>query len=226
MVAAHRADEVRARDGRNLRCSTTSTGQRRSMRCRRPISSDQRRGHWRKSSSKPCQLKWALITGFLSRAEWHGRGPASVIFGFSLLFVVRFLAHFTKAGHYLSAVLPEHAGPRYRAFECCGCAGQVLSVLYPAYHLQIENDVYSQIGLVMLICLAARTRSYREFAKEEDENGDPWWMLGGSRRSKTSSASHSDDVLWRSFLASCRSGQRRRGIVARQIMVTPVIGAC
>jgi len=94
----------------------------------------------------------------------------------------------------------------------------------PAYMVQIEGDVYSQIGLVMLIGLAAKNAILIvEFAKDEYENGKPLVdaALEGARLRlrpilMTSFAFILGTVpLWTATGA---------GSVARQIMGTTVIG--
>src|ERR1700719_2059291 len=100
----------------------------------------------------------------------------------------------------------------------------MFSALYPAYMVQIENDVYSQIGLVMLIGLAAKNAILIvEFAKDEFEKGKPLVdaALEGARLRLR-------PILMTSFafILGClplwtASGA---GSVARQIMGTTVIG--
>jgi HAE1 family hydrophobic/amphiphilic exporter-1 len=100
----------------------------------------------------------------------------------------------------------------------------VLQNFLPAYMVQIEADVYSQIGLVMLIGLAAKNAILIvEFAKDEYENGKPLVdaALEGARLRlrpilMTSFAFILGTVpLWTATGA---------GSVARQIMGTTVIG--
>jgi HAE1 family hydrophobic/amphiphilic exporter-1 len=99
-----------------------------------------------------------------------------------------------------------------------------VQAFYPAYLVQIENNVYSQIGLVMLIGLAAKNAILIvEFAKDEYESGKPLVeaALGGARLRLR-------PILMTSlaFILGCAplwfaSGA---GSVARQIMGTTVIG--
>ena len=95
---------------------------------------------------------------------------------------------------------------------------------YPAYMVQIESDVYSQIGLVMLIGLAAKNAILIvEFAKDEFEKGKPLVdaALEGARLRLR-------PILMTSFafILGCvplwiATGA---GAVSRQIMGTTVIG--
>jgi hydrophobic/amphiphilic exporter-1 (mainly G- bacteria), HAE1 family len=150
--------------------------------------------------------------------------PAPVIFGFSLLFVFLVLAALYESWSLPFGVLLGTSGAVFGAFGILWLRRAVLTAFYPAYMVQLENDVYSQIGLVMLIGLAAKNAILIvEFAKERYENGTPL-----VEAALEAARLRLRPVLMTSFafILGCvplwtASGA---GSVARQIMGTIVIG--
>jgi len=149
---------------------------------------------------------------------------SSVIFGFSLLFVFLILAALYESWTLPFSVLLSTPVAVFGAFGVLWLRRTLLIYFAPPYMVQIENDVYSQIGLVMLIGLAAKNAILIvEFAKDELEKGKPLAdaALEGARLRLR-------PILMTSFafILGCvplwiATGA---GAVSRQIMGTTVIG--
>ncbi|HVB34119.1 MAG TPA: multidrug efflux RND transporter permease subunit [Patescibacteria group bacterium] len=149
---------------------------------------------------------------------------ATTIFGLSLLFVFLILAALYESWTLPFSVLLS------TPVAVCGAFGVLLlrrlfvEKFYPAYMVGINNDVFSQIGMVMLIGLSAKNAILIvEFAKKQYEEGKSLAeaALGGARLRLR-------PILMTSFafILGCvplwiASGT---GSVARQIMGTTVIG--
>lgn len=149
---------------------------------------------------------------------------STTIFGISILFVFLILAALYESWSLPFSVLLSTPVAVFGAFGVLLLRRYLVQAFYPPYMVQIENDVYSQIGLVMLIGLAAKNAILIvEFAKDEYEKGKPLVdaaLTGARLRLRP--------ILMTSlaFIFGCvplwfASGT---GSVARQIMGTTVIG--
>jgi HAE1 family hydrophobic/amphiphilic exporter-1 len=150
--------------------------------------------------------------------------PAAAIFGFSLLFVFLILAGLYESWSLPFSVLLSTPVAIFGAFFILWLRRTLLSAFLPSYMVQIESDVYSQIGLVMLIGLAAKNAILIvEFAKEQYEQGKPLAeaALEGARLRLRPILMTSFAFILGAVPLWTATGA---GAVARQIMGTAVIG--
>jgi HAE1 family hydrophobic/amphiphilic exporter-1 len=150
--------------------------------------------------------------------------PPAAIFGFSLLVVFLILAALYESWSLPFSVLLSTPVAVFGAFFVLWLRRALLGKFLPPYLVQIETDVYSQIGLVMLIGLAAKNAILIvEFAKDAHENGQPVVdaaLAAGRLRLRP--------ILMTSFafVLGCVPlwTATGAGSVSRQIMGTTVIG--
>jgi len=149
---------------------------------------------------------------------------ATAIFGFSILFVFLILAALYESWSLPFSILLSTPVAVLGAFGILWLRRAITGLYLPPFMMQIENNVYSQIGLVMLIGLAAKNAILIvEFARNAYRKGKPLAdaALEGARLRLR-------PILMTSFafILGClplwfASGA---GSVARRIMGTTVIG--
>ncbi len=150
--------------------------------------------------------------------------PTWAIFGLSLVFVFLILAALYESWTLPFSVLLSTPMAVFGAFAALWLRRWIMELYLPAYRVQIENDVYSQIGLVMLIGLAAKNSILIvAFAKAEYERGRPL-----AEAALEAARLRLRPLLMTSFafILGCvplwtASGA---GSIARQVMGTAVIG--
>jgi HAE1 family hydrophobic/amphiphilic exporter-1 len=164
-----------------------------------------------------------LGMSFQEKQTQQGVAPAA-IFGFSLLFVFLILAALYESWSLPFSVLLSTPIAVFGAFGLLYLRRLVTGMFLPPYQVQIENNIFAQIGLVMIIGLVAKNAILIvEFAKIEYERGTPLVdaALAGARLRLR-------PILMTSFafILGCvplwlASGS---GAIARQVMGTTVIG--
>jgi HAE1 family hydrophobic/amphiphilic exporter-1 len=151
--------------------------------------------------------------------------PPAVIFGFSLLFVFLILAALYESWTLPFSVLLSTPVAVFGAFAVLWLRRVLLGAFLPSYMVQIESDVYSQIGLVMLIGLAAKNAILIvEFAKDEFEQGGKSLVdaaLAGARLRLRPILMTSFAFILGNVPLWTASGS---GAISRQIIGTTVIG--
>jgi HAE1 family hydrophobic/amphiphilic exporter-1 len=160
---------------------------------------------------------------FQEKLAQQGVSP-TVVFAFSLLFVFLILAALYESWSLPFSVLLSTPVAVFGAFATLWLRRTIAGWFYPPYMVQIESDVYSQIGLVMLIGLAAKNAILIvEFAKDEYEQGKRLVdaALAGARIRLRPILMTSFAFILGSVPLWVATGA---GSVARQIIGTTVIG--
>ena len=164
-----------------------------------------------------------LGMSFQEKKAQQGTSPVA-IFGFSFLFVFLILAALYESWSLPFSVLLSTPVAVFGTLGALYLRRAAASAIFPPSLVQIENNVFAQIGLVMIIGLVAKNAILIvEFAKVEHERGTRLTdaALAGARLRLR-------PILMTSFafIAGCvplalASGS---GAVARQVMGTGVIG--
>jgi HAE1 family hydrophobic/amphiphilic exporter-1 len=176
------------------------------------------------AQTMPAEMGYDYLgISFQEKKAQEGVRP-SVIFGLSLLFVFLILAALYESWTLPFSVLLSTPVAVFGAFAVLWIRRALISAFYPPFMVQIESDIYSQIGLVMLIGLAAKNAILIvEFAKDEFEQGKSLVdaALSGARLRLRPILMTSFAFIFGCIPLWTATGA---GSVARQIMGTTVIG--
>ena len=150
--------------------------------------------------------------------------PPAAIFGFSLLFVFLILAALYESWSLPLSVLLSTPIALFGAFGMLYLRRVLTGAWVSPFLVQVENNVFAQIGLVMIIGLVAKNAILIvEFAKAEYQRGTPLVeaALEGARLRLRPIVMTSFAFIFGCVPLWVASGS---GAVARQVMGTTVIG--
>jgi HAE1 family hydrophobic/amphiphilic exporter-1 len=176
------------------------------------------------AQTMPAEMGYDYLgMSYQEKKAQEGVSP-TVIFGLSLLFVFLILAALYESWTLPFSVLLSTPVAVFGAFAVLWLRRVLIGAFYPVFMVQIESDVYSQIGLVMLIGLAAKNAILIvEFAKDQNDAGKPLVdaALEGARLRLRPILMTSLAFIFGCIPLWTATGA---GSVARQIMGTTVIG--
>lgn len=164
-----------------------------------------------------------MAMSFQERKAQQGVSPA-VIFGISLLFVFLILAALYESWSMPFSVLLSVPIAVFGAFGLLLLRRVTDLALMPHYLVELQNDVYAQIGMIMLIGLAAKNAILIvAFAKDEYDKGRPLAesALAGARLRLRPILMTSFAFIFGVLPLWIASGA---GSISRKIMGTTVIG--
>jgi HAE1 family hydrophobic/amphiphilic exporter-1 len=164
-----------------------------------------------------------LGISFQEKRAQQGISPVA-IFGVSLLFVFLILAALYESWSLPFSVLLSTPVAVFGSFLALYLRRVVTSAVFPPVLVQVENNVFAQIGLVMIIGLVAKNAILIvEFAKAEYDRGEPLAeaALKAARIRFRPIMMTSFAFIFGCLPLAAASGS---GAVARQVMGTVVIG--
>ena len=176
------------------------------------------------AQTMPAEMGYDYLGMSFQEKKAQQGAPPALIFGFSLLFVFLILAALYESWWLPVSVLLSTPVAVFGSLGALYLRRMVTAAFLPPILVQIENNVYAQIGLVMIIGLVAKNAILIvEFAKTEYERGANLVdaALAGARLRLRPIVMTSFAFIVGCIPLALASGS---GAVARQVLGTGVIG--